>query len=335
MTGRLRAELDSMPPRDELFDSEAAAAVLARAADVLRPPGALAALDAIAIHLAGWRHTPTPRVRRPAVLVFAGDHGVAAGGVSNYPADITASMLAAVRAGRATVNAMATAVGATVDVFDVGVGSPTGDIRVEPAMTAERCDRVTETAFAAVDAAVNAGADVLVLGELGIGNTTIAAALATYVTGAAVDATVGRGTGVDNAGLERKRAAVTAAIDRVGRLPDPLDALCELGGTEIAAMAAACVRARRHRVPVLLDGYVATAAVLPLHPYGVLDHCLAGHASAEPGHRIVLDHLDLRPLLALDLRLGEGTGALAALPLLDVACRAVTDVATFTEWFAE
>src|SRR5690606_7554033 len=127
----------------------------------------------------------------------------------------------------------------------------------------------------------------------------------------------------------------TEAVARVGHLGDPLEGLRELGGTEIVAMAAACVRARRHRIPVLLDGYVATAAMLPLHPFGVLDHCLAGHASAEPGHRIVLDHLGLRPLLALDLRLGEATGALAALPLLDLACRAVTDVATFTEWFSK
>jgi nicotinate-nucleotide--dimethylbenzimidazole phosphoribosyltransferase len=318
-------------------DLAAAAAVRARADTVLRPPGALRNLDDVAVHLAAWQATARPGVRRPAVLVFAGDHGVAAAGVSNYPASITASMLAAVRAGRATVNAMATAVGATVTAFDVGVGVPTGDIRVAPALAPERFDAITEVAFEAVDGAAGAGADVLVLGELGIGNTTAAAALAAALIDAPLTELVGRGTGLDDAGMERKRAAVAAAAGRCAGIGDPLEVLRQVGGSELAAIAAACVRARHHRIPVVLDGYICTAAVLALHAAapGVLAHCLAGHASAEPGHRHTLAHLGLRPMLTLDLRLGEGTGALAALPLLELACRAVTDVATFAEWFGD
>ncbi len=329
MTDVLRRALLGLPE----VDATAAAAVAERAANTLRPTGALAALDAVAVHLAGWQQTTRPAVRRPAVLVFAGDHGVAGAGVSNYPADITAAMLAAVQQGRATVNAMAAAAGASVTAVDAGVGRPTGDIRVEPALTAERFDEICVTAFAHVDELAAAGTDLLILGELGIGNTTVAAALATALAGVPIADSVGRGTGVDDDGLARKCAAVEQAARRVAGVDDPLEVLRQIGGAELVGMAAACAQARRHRLPVLLDGYVVTAAVLPLA--GALDHCLAAHVSAEPGHRRVLDHLGLAPLLALDLRLGEATGALAALPLLKLACRAVTDTATFAEWFGE
>lgn len=333
MTTVLRQALVNLPEPD----SVAARAVAERAASVLRPSGALDALDAIAVHIAGWQGTTRPQVVQPAVLLFAGDHGVAAAGVSNYPTDITSAMLAAVREGKATVNAMAAVTGAFLEVIDVGVGHPTGDIRHESAVTPERCDTITELAFRAVDSAVDRGADVVILGELGIGNTTVAAALAARLAGVPLEFAVGRGTGIDQAGLARKRAAVEQALERCADVVDPIDTLCQLGGSELVAMAAACVRARQHRRPVLLDGYVVAASLLPLHAVDptALDHCIAGHASAEPGHRHVLDHLGLQPLLALDLRLGEGTGALAALPLLELACRVVTDVATFGEWFGE
>lgn len=317
------------------IDEASAATVRDRAERVLRPAGALQRLDDLAVHLAGWQATATPQVDRPAVLVFAADHGVVAAEVSSYPADVTAAMLTAVRTGKATINAFARSVGATIEVFDVGVGDPTGDIRFEPALSHERMDRVVRTAVDAVDAAAAGGTDLLVLGELGIGNTTISAALPAALLGGRPERWVGRGTGIDDEGLVRKCAAVAAAAERVSGQGDPLEVLREVGGAEHVAMAAACVRARLHRIPVVLDGYVATAAVLPAHlaSPGALEHCVVGHLSAEPGHRLILDHLGLEPLLDLGMRLGEGSGATAAIPLIRMACAGVVEVSTFDELF--
>lgn len=319
------------------IDHDAADSTRARATQVLRPAGALQRLDELAVHMAGWQASTSPSVRHPTVLVFAGDHGVAGAGVSNYPAEVTGAMLAAVRAGKATINAFARSVDATLEVFDVGVGDPTGDIRTQPALTHERLDRIARTAIDAVDAAVEAGADLFVLGELGIGNTTISAALPAALLGGDVDGWIGRGTGVDDDGLARKRSAVAEAVARVAHVSDPIEVMRQVGGAEHTAMAVACVRARRHRVPVVLDGYVATSAVLPMYVAepDALAHCVAGHRSAEPGHRRLLDHLGMTPLLDLDMRLGEGTGALAAVPLIRLACAGVVEVPTFSEWFGE
>lgn len=331
MSDRLRAALADLPEPD----AGAAAAVRTRAETVLRPDGALQRLDDVAVHIAAWQGSTEPRVERPAVLVFAADHGVTAGGVSKYPSDVTAAMLAAVQQGRATINAFARSAGATLEVIDVGVGRPTGDIRTEPAMSPERFAETVEVAMSAVDSVVEQGADLLVLGELGIGNTTVAAALPAALLGGA--GWVGRGTGVDDEAMSRKRAAVSQAAGRVGGFDDPLEVMREIGGAELTAMAAACVRARQHRLPLVLDGYVAAAAVLPLHVArpDALDHCVVGHLSAEPGHRLILDHIGKQPLLTLDMRLGEGSGALAAVPLIAMACAAVVDVATYDEWFGE
>ena len=331
MSDLIRALLTDLPA----VDHDTAAAVRTRAGQVLRPTGALRRLDDIAIHMAGWQATERPTAERPAVLVFAADHGVAAAGVSNYPADVTAAMLAAVRAGKATVNAFARAAGATVAVFDVGVGDPTGDIRTTAALTRERLDRVAAVAIAAVDEAASNGADLIALGELGIGNTTISAALPAALLGGDAGRWVGRGTGVDDDGLARKRAAVEAAVHRVAEISDPIEVLREVGGAEHAAMAVACMRARHHRIPVVLDGYITASAVLPMHVVlpGALDHCLVGHLSSEPGHRLLVEHLGMEPLLDLGMRLGEGSGAVAALPLVRMACAGVVDVPTFDEWF--
>jgi nicotinate-nucleotide--dimethylbenzimidazole phosphoribosyltransferase len=331
MTDALHRLLDDLPEPD----ASAVDAVRDRASRVLRPPGALDRLDEVAVHVAGWHADPSPSVDRPGVLVFAADHGVAAAGVSAYPAEVTAAMLAAVRAGRATINALARAAGASLAVHDVGVGRPTGDIRFEPALSPERLAAIVATAVEAVDEVAAAGCDLLVLGELGIGNTTAAAAIPAALLGGPTERWVGRGTGVDDDGLARKRAAVATATARVAGTDDAIEVLREVGGAELAAIAAACARARHHRIPVVVDGFVATAAILPLEVArpGALAHCLLGHRSAEPGHRHLLDHLGREPLLDLGMRLGEGSGALAAVPLVRMACAAVVEVPTFEEWF--
>ena len=319
-------------------DTASADAVRARADDILRPAGALAALDDIAVWAAGWQRTSTPAVQRPAALVFAADHGVAAAGVSNYPTEVTGAMLAAYRAGRSTISAFARIAGASIAAVDVGVGRPTGDIRVEAALTPEWFDECVAAGRAAVD---DLDADLLVLGEMGIGNTTVAAAVAaafaraTSSTTADTDDWVGRGTGVDDDGLRRKQAAVRDALARTNDITAPLDILRELGGAELVAMAAAVVAARQRSLPVLLDGYVVTSAVAPLTlaASDALDHCRVAHVSAEPGHRRLVAALGMRPLLDLGMRLGEGSGAMAAVPLVAMACAGVTDVPTFAEWF--
>ncbi len=311
-------------------DRSARDEVAARAATVLRPAGAFARLDVVAAWLAGWQGTATPRVERPHVAVFAADHGVAVEGVSAYPADVTAAMVEAICGGVATITVLAREVGATLELFDVGVGRPTGNIRVTDAMSVEEFDAAVAAGAAAVE---SVDADLLAVGEIGIGNTTAAAAVAAAVLGGDAGDWVGPGTGVVGAALAHKCDVVQAALDRVGPV-EPLEALRRLGGRELAAMAGAVAAARRRRLPVVLDGFIASAAVAPLavaRP-GSLDHCIAGHCSAEPGHQRLLETLGLDPLMRLDLRLGEGSGALVAVPTIRMAAAAVVEVATFDEW---
>ena len=301
----------------------------------MRPRGALARLDELAVWVAGWQCTDRPRIEQPAALIFAADHGVAAAEpVSAYPTTVTAAMFDAFGKGCSTISAFARRAGATVRAVDVGVGRPTGDIRVEPALTAERFDEIVDVACAAVD---DVGGDLLVLGEMGIGNTTAAATVASALAGGDVDEWVGRGTGVDDAGLAAKRTAVQRAVRRVADITDPIEVLREVGGAELTAIAAATAAARHRRLPVILDGYVVAASVLPLVFVApvALDHCVVGHCSSEPGHRRLLERLGTRPLLDLDLRLGEGSGAMAAVPLVAMACAGVSEVPTFAEWFGE
>ncbi len=313
-------------------DVAARDAVAERAANVLRPAGALAWLDRVAAWKAGWQRSTTPSVESPHVLVFAADHGVAAAGVSSYPSDVTAAMLTATSTGQATINAFAASAGAGVTAVDVGVGRPTNDMRHEAALTPERFDEAAQAAFDAVDAL---DCDLLVLGELGIGNTTAAAAVAAAFAGGEATVWVGRGTGVDDEGLRRKQHAVQAAVRRIAGVVDPLEILREVGGAELVAMASACVAARHRSIPVVLDGYICTAALLPLHAANgaALDRRVVGHCSAEPGNRLLLGRLGQDPLLDLDMRLGEGSGAMAAVPLVKMACAGVVDVPTFDEFF--
>lgn len=311
-------------------DTACAKAVEARAARVLRPTGAFERLDRVAAWLAGWHRTDRPVVERPHAILFAGDHGVAADGVSAYPPGITAAMVEALRAGRATASVLARQVGAGLDVVDVAVGEPTGNIRTTDALTPQRFDA---SARAGIDAVEACDADLLVVGEMGIGNTTPAAAVAAAVLGGTGADWVGPGTGVTGEALDNKARVVQDALDRVGNV-GPLEALRRLGGAELAAIAAAVMTARRRRIPVVLDGFIVTASVVTLEAAspGASRHCIAGHRSAEPGHIRLLEHLKLDPLLDLDLRLGEATGALAAVPLIRMATAAVVEVATFEEW---
>lgn len=313
-------------------DESARAAVVSRASDILRPSGALAWLDETAAWVAGWQRTDRPAITKPAGVIFAADHGVAAAGVSAYSPDVTASMLHAYERGQATINAFARAAGAELHAVDVGVGDPTGDIRSEPAMSEERFDAVVRKASDVID---GLDCDLLVLGEMGIGNTTASAAIAASLAGGETASWVGRGTGVDDAGLARKRDAVQQAQRRIAGITDPIEILREVGGAELAAIAAATVAARHRSIPVVLDGYITAASVLPLAMVDptALDHCIVGHCSAEAGHRKLLERLGKRPLLDLDMRLGEGSGAMAAVPLIRMACAGITEVPTFAEFF--
>ena len=281
--------------------------------------------------MAGWQRSSSPAVERPHGIVFAADHGVALAGVSKYPIEVTKAMLDAFATHRSTITTLARVVGARIEVVDVGVGRPSNDLRNERAVDDDRFDECVTAARRAVD---TSDADVFVFGEMGIGNTTAAAAVAHALYGGTVDDWVGRGTGLDDEGLARKRTAVARGVARTTGL-SPLDVLAEVGGLELVAIAAAIVAARQKSVPVILDGYVVGAAAAVLHAIrpDALDHCIAGHCSAEPGHRHLLDRIGLEPLLDLDMRLGEASGAMIAVPIVQMACAALTDVPTFAEFF--
>lgn len=311
-------------------DVGARARVERRTAEVLRPAGALRRLDELAAWLASWQRTDRPAVTSPAVVVFAADHGVARRGVSAYPQSITSEMLRAMRGGAATAAVMARAVGAELHVVDVGVGEPTGDIVDEDALSEERFALSFEAGRSAVR---GLDCDLIALGEMGIANTTAAAAVAAALFGLGAHDWVGRGTGIDDATLARKIEIVEQARARVAG-DQPLEVLRRVGGAELAAIAGATLEARLQSIPVVLDGFVATAAAAALEvaQRGALDHCVAGHCSAEPGHRLLVGKLGLDPLLDLGLRLGEASGALAAIPLVKLACVCATEVATFSEW---
>lgn len=301
-----------------------------RAAEVLRPTGALARLDEVCAWLASWQRTAKPGVDKPAVIVFVADHGVVVEDVSAYPAGVTEAMLRALRDGVATAAVMARRIGCALRVEDVGVGRPTGNLAVEPALTVERFLECFERGRRAVS---GLDCDLLVVGEMGIGNTTAATAVSRTLFGGPADQWTGRGTGIDEERWMRKCAVVERAAHRIGDA-GPMEILREVGGSELVAMAGATVEARLRSIPMLLDGFVATASVAPLEVLspGALDHCVAGHLSPEPGHALLLDKLGKQPLLDLGMRLGEASGALAAIPLVKLAVASVLDVATFGEW---
>jgi nicotinate-nucleotide--dimethylbenzimidazole phosphoribosyltransferase len=318
---------DRLPDPDEA----AMASVRQRVSEVLRPAGALARLDDVAVWLAGWQRTARPRVEAPAAVVFVADHGVVDEGVSAYPGTVTGAMLEALNTGAATAAVIAEMIDAPLSVIDVGVGRPTGNLAREPALTQARFAESFESGRRAV---AELTTDLLVLGEMGIGNTTAASAVCAVLFGGPAEEWTGRGTGVDDETFVRKVAVVEAARRRVGETTQPLDVLREVGGSELVAIAGATLEARLRSIPVVLDGFVSTAAAVPLEVArpGALDHCIAGHCSGEPGHRLLLEKLGKMPLVDLGLRLGEGSGALAAVPLVRLAAACVTDVGTFRDW---
>lgn len=329
-------------------DDAARAAALDRLDNMTKPPGSLGRIEDLAVTLAGIAGVCPPPLPDPAaVAVFAGDHGVHAQGVTPWPQEVTAQMVANFAAGGAVINAFARAVGAQVHVVDVGVATPVGvhprvqarrvvdgtaDLSAGPALTRAQARAAVEVGIAVAHQLVDDGFRCLLTGDMGIANTTAAALLTCAFTGADAQRATGRGTGVDDATLAHKTAVVRAALDRHRPdATDPIGVLAAFGGCEHAAIAGLVLGAAQRRVPVLLDGVNAGAGALAaaaLSP-GAVAYCVAGHRSAEPGHRLALEHLSLDPLLDLGLRLGEGTGAVLALPLLRAAAQALHDVATF------
>jgi nicotinate-nucleotide--dimethylbenzimidazole phosphoribosyltransferase len=335
----------AIPP----LDDEAIAAALARHGRLAKPAGSLGRLEALGVQLAGISGAcPPPVPSTVTVAVFAGDHGVVASGVTPWPQEVTAAMVGAFAAGSAAVNALARGVGAEVLVVDVGVASDvpahpavlhrkvrrgTDDLALGPAMSLDDAQAAIAVGADVARDAIARGADCLVTGDMGIGNTTPSAALIAALTGRSPEALTGRGTGIDDDMLRRKRKVVVDAVRRADGLP-PLDLLAEIGGLEIAAIAGYIAAGAAQRVPVVVDGVIALAGALvadALTGGAVRPYLVGGHRSVEPAASAALEHLGLEPLLDLGLRLGEGTGAVLAVPLVQAAARVLAEMATLDE----
>lgn len=335
--------LASIRPPDPAIGAE----VQARLDSLTKPPGSLGRLEEIAKGIAMIRGDARPLPGRKRIVLFAGDHGVAAEGVSAFPQEVTPQMVRNILAGGAAVNVLAEHAGAELVVVDAGVADPlegaeglvrrkvragTGNIAKGPAMTMEETIAAVE---AGVELAFEAASDGVVLlgtGEMGIANTTPSAALLSVLLPAPVESVIGRGTGVDDAGLARKREAIEKALEaNAGGLSTPLEALASVGGTEIAAICGLAIGAAARRVPLIVDGFISSAGALAacrLHPL-VKEHLLFSHLSCEAGHRTFCERFDVSPLFDLDLRLGEGTGAALAMTLADASLKILDGMATF------
>ncbi len=311
-------------------DAQARAGAEARNGSLTKPPGALGRLEELAIWYAAWRGDPRPVIKSPQALVFAGNHGVVAQGVSAFPAEVTVQMVANFAAGGAAINQLCDLAGAALSVIPLDLDTPTADFTQGPAMSEADCLAAITAGWEAVDPTT----DLLITGEMGIGNTTAGAAIVAALYGGDAADWTGRGTGVDDAGLAAKTQAVTnglAANPQAAQ--DPLAALCCLGGRELAAMVGAIAAARANRIPVILDGFICTAsaAVLEAAVPGALDHTVAGHVSAEQAHVKILEKLNKTPLLSLGMRLGEGSGAALAIQVLKGALACHSGMASFAE----
>lgn len=319
-----RVQLEAAPKAD----SAAIAGAQDRNGQLTKPPGALGRLEDLAIWYAGWRGTDRPEITAPQVLVFAGNHGVCAQGVSAFPPEVTVQMVANFEHGGAAINQLSKAFGANMQVHALDLDNPTADFTQSAAMSEAEVIAALQTGWNAVDPS----ADLVVTGEMGIGNTTSAAAVAAAVLGGEASDWTGRGTGVDDEGLARKTDVVARGL-ALHDTSDPLEALRCLGGRELAAMAGAIAAARHHSIPVILDGFICSAAAATLEKSvaGSLDHAVAGHLSAEGAHAHLLEGLGKEPLLSLGLRLGEGSGAALAIGVLKGAIACHSGMATFAE----
>ncbi|MCA3562202.1 MAG: nicotinate-nucleotide--dimethylbenzimidazole phosphoribosyltransferase [Aestuariivirga sp.] len=308
-------------------DQDAVAACRAREGQLTKPPGALGRLENLTEWLCAWQAQHPPKAERVVVAVFAGNHGVVAQNVAAYPQEVTTQMVANFQNNGAAVNQICKSFDLGLKVFELALEKPTRDITEDAALEEAECAATMAYGMEATE-----GCDILCIGEMGIGNTTIAAAICHGLFGAEPRDWVGPGTGVDSKGVERKADAIRRAVAlHRAHLKDPLEVLRRLGGRELAAMAGAVLAARLQRIPVVLDGYVATAAAAVLFAMrpDALEHCVAGHLSAEPAHRRLLDKLGLKPILELGMRLGEGSGAAMAAGILKTAANLHNGMATF------
>ena len=317
--------------------------------NLTKPMGSLGRLETLSVQIAGITRQALPRLQNKVVIVMAGDHGVACQGVSAYPQEVTAQMVLNFLRGGAAINVLARHIGARVVVVDMGVASDlqphpdliirkiaygTRDITSEPAMNTPQAEQAIHAGMQVVGKEMERGLDILATGDMGIGNTTPSAAIAAALTGLPVDRIVGRGTGVDEAGLQRKIVAVQRALEVNHPNPqDGLDVLAKVGGFEIAGLVGAILAAAAHQRPVVVDGFISTAAAMiavSLCPQ-IQSYLISAHASQEIGHRTMLKWLQLEPLLDLDMRLGEGTGAVLAMNVAEAACKLLSEMATFNE----
>ncbi len=324
------AEIRALIPELPGPDLDAATATAEREAKLTKPAGALGRLEEFSAWLATWQGRHPPRIEHPRVAVFAGNHGVAARGVSAFPAAVTAQMVQNFIAGGAAVNQLCKSADADLRVYEMALDQPTKDFSIAPAMSEDECARAMAYGMMAVEP----GVDLLCLGEMGIANTTSAAALCLALYGGTAEDWTGPGTGVAGAALTNKIAVVSESVAKhQSATSDPLHVLRHLGGHELAAIAGAVLAARLARVPVVLDGYACTAAasVLQRLDSRLLDHCLVAHVSAEPGHRRLLEKIDKRAVVDLGMRLGEASGAALAIHILRAAVACHTGMATFGE----
>lgn len=325
-TAQLRDACQTLPEGSQSAAAEAAE----RQAVLTKPQGSLGRLEDLAIWLARWQGRAMPRLNQVETIVFAGSHGIAAQGVSAFPPEVTQQMVANFAAGGAAINQLARAANSKLTVIPLQVEQPTADFTAQPAMTEDGFLAAVSAGYGAVSPDL----DLLCLGEMGIGNTTAASAVAAALFGSGGAAWAGRGTGVDEAGLARKINLIDAGLARHRQhLDDPLAAIARLGGRELAAIFGAALAARHHGIPVLLDGFVCTAAAAPLarlHAQG-LAHALIAHASAESGHRRLAEALGMAPLLDLSMRLGEASGACLAVSIVRAAVACHTGMASFAE----